>query len=99
VTVTAAPAAAPAATVTVTATAAATPRPVAKPPPPEPKPKATPTRAHTRAPERPAKSVYYENCTAARDAGAAPLYVGEPGYRSGLDRDHDGVACEYPNSM
>jgi hypothetical protein len=39
-------------------------------------------------------SVYYANCAAARAAGAAPLYRGEPGYRSGLDRDGDGVACE-----
>lgn len=37
---------------------------------------------------------YYQNCSAARAAGAAPLYSGEPGYRAGLDRDHDGVACE-----
>jgi outer membrane biosynthesis protein TonB len=93
VTVTATPAAAPepATTVTVTATPAATPRPVAKPAPPTPKPK--PTRTATRAPEPPA-SAFYENCAAARAAGAAPLYAGEPGYRSGLDRDHDGVACE-----
>ncbi len=39
-------------------------------------------------------SVYYKNCDAARAAGAAPLHVGDPGYRSGLDRDGDGVACE-----
>ena len=39
-------------------------------------------------------NVYYKNCAAARAAGAAPLYRGEPGYRSGLDADHDGVACE-----
>ena len=39
-------------------------------------------------------SVYYKNCTAARAAGAAPIYQGQPGYRSALDRDHDGVACE-----
>lgn len=39
-------------------------------------------------------SVYYGSCAAARDAGAAPLRVGEPGYRPGLDRDGDGVACE-----
>lgn len=39
-------------------------------------------------------SVYYANCTAARDAGVAPIYQGQPGYRSELDRDHDGVACE-----
>lgn len=37
---------------------------------------------------------YYANCTAARAAGAAPIMRGEPGYRSGLDRDGDGVACE-----
>jgi Excalibur calcium-binding domain len=40
------------------------------------------------------RDVYYENCTAARAAGAAPIYVGEPGYRRKLDRDGDGVACE-----
>ena len=39
-------------------------------------------------------SVYYRNCQAAKDAGAAPLYRGQPGYRSGLDGDGDGVACE-----
>lgn len=38
--------------------------------------------------------VYYANCGAARAAGAAPILVGEPGYRRGLDRDGDGVACE-----
>ena len=42
----------------------------------------------------PSSSAYYDNCSAARAAGAAPLYVGDPGYRSGLDRDNDGVACE-----
>src|SRR5207302_1787123 len=31
---------------------------------------------------------------AANAAGAAPLLRGEPGYRAGLDRDGDGVACE-----
>lgn len=41
-----------------------------------------------------AATVYYANCTEARDAGAAPLYAGSPGYRSGLDGDGDGVACE-----
>jgi len=39
-------------------------------------------------------SVYYSNCSEARAAGAAPLHVGEPGYRPGLDRDSDGTACE-----
>jgi hypothetical protein len=39
-------------------------------------------------------SVYYKNCTAAREAGAAPVHVGDPGYASHLDRDGDGVGCE-----
>lgn len=39
-------------------------------------------------------SVHYANCAAARAAGAAPIQRGEAGYRSGLDRDSDGVACE-----
>jgi hypothetical protein len=41
--------------------------------------------------------VYYPNCSFARAAGAAPIHVGQPGYRHGLDADRDGVACEpYP---
>jgi cytoskeletal protein RodZ len=49
----------------------------------------------TAAPATTANSgVYYANCTDARAAGAAPLTRGQPGYRDGLDRDHDGVACE-----
>jgi len=39
-------------------------------------------------------SVYYKNCSAVRAAGKAPLHRGDPGYRSALDRDGDGVACE-----
>jgi Excalibur calcium-binding domain/Protein of unknown function (DUF1524) len=39
-------------------------------------------------------SVYYPDCAAARRASAAPLYAGQPGYRPGLDRDGDGIACE-----
>lgn len=46
------------------------------------------------APAPPAQDVYYENCTAARAAGAAPIMRGEPGYASKLDRDNDGIACE-----
>ncbi|MFK7842671.1 MAG: DUF1294 domain-containing protein [Sphingorhabdus sp.] len=37
---------------------------------------------------------YYPNCDWARDAGAAPIRRGEPGYRGALDADHDGIACE-----
>ncbi len=41
--------------------------------------------------------IYYPNCAAARFAGAAPIHAGQPGYRLGLDRDRDGIACEpYP---
>jgi hypothetical protein len=36
----------------------------------------------------------WSSCTEARSAGATPIYVGEPGYREGLDYDGDGVACE-----
>lgn len=39
-------------------------------------------------------SVYYKNCTEARNAGVTPIYRGDPGYASHLDRDNDGVACE-----
>jgi hypothetical protein len=89
---------APPATVTVTEQAALPP--AAWGPPPEatvdlPAPVAP---AFTPPPVAPVyeapSSAYYGSCSDARAAGAAPLYVGEPGYRSGLDRDGDGVACE-----
>lgn len=41
-----------------------------------------------------ADDVYYRLCAAARDTGAAPLHVSDPGYGKYLDRDGDGVACE-----
>lgn len=37
-------------------------------------------------------TVYYENCSEARLAGAAPVYEGDPGYASHLNRD--GFGCE-----
>ncbi|MEU3607035.1 excalibur calcium-binding domain-containing protein [Streptomyces sp. NPDC035033] len=37
----------------------------------------------------------FENCAAARAAGAAPVSRGEPGYGSHLDRDDDGIGCEW----
>jgi putative cell wall-binding protein len=70
---------------------------------PAPAPTPTPTRAATpsASPSPTADEehdddgdVYYANCDAARADGAAPIYRGEPGYRSGLDRDDDGIACE-----
>lgn len=39
-------------------------------------------------------SVSYRNCTAVRQAGAAPIRRGDPGFGPHLDRDGDGVACE-----
>jgi hypothetical protein len=39
-------------------------------------------------------AVHFSNCSEAREAGAAPLRRGEPGYRPAMDRDNDGVACE-----
>lgn len=39
-------------------------------------------------------SVYFENCSAAKAAGAAPVRTGDPGYSRDLDRDGDGVGCE-----
>ncbi|MFC3578620.1 excalibur calcium-binding domain-containing protein [Sphingomonas hylomeconis] len=39
-------------------------------------------------------SVWYAGCDEPRAAGRAPIYAGEPGYRSGMDGDGDGIACE-----
>ncbi|AKE41983.1 putative calcium-binding protein [Corynebacterium kutscheri] len=78
------------------------PVPEAKPAPaPQPAPHPAPTPAPQPAP-RPAPvqnhttntNSYYRDCAAVRSAGKAPLYRGQPGYRPGLDRDGDGVACE-----
>ena len=37
---------------------------------------------------------YYANCAEARRAGVAPIYSWQPGYRSEMDGDDDGIACE-----
>jgi endonuclease YncB( thermonuclease family) len=77
------------------------PSAISRPTPAKPKPKTVtrprqPSTATTRQGimAQPDASVYYANCTAARAAGVAPIYVGEPGYRPRLDRDGDGTACE-----
>jgi endonuclease YncB( thermonuclease family) len=62
---------------------ASAPAPFVAPPPPAAMPAAPPPA-----------SAYYGNCDAARAAGAAPIRVGQPGYRKGLDRDGDGTACD-----
>ncbi|MEO6886017.1 MAG: DUF1524 domain-containing protein [Jatrophihabitantaceae bacterium] len=69
----------------------ATNSPTSAPPPPPA------TSTHAQAPAKlapPPVDVYYANCAAVRAAGKAPLHRGQPGYRAGLDRDNDGVACE-----
>lgn len=85
------------ATQTVTATALVTVSAPAPPPAATPSaapvPLSQPVPAEKPAPPAPA-SRYFANCAAARAAGAAPLHRGDPGYRSGLDRDRDGIACE-----
>ncbi|WP_233563061.1 excalibur calcium-binding domain-containing protein [Micromonospora musae] len=66
-------------------------------------PSTSPATAATSAKPSPSKvapskaaptAVHYRNCDAVRAAGRDPLLAGEPGYRAGLDRDGDGVACE-----
>jgi hypothetical protein len=42
----------------------------------------------------PPPGAYYPGCNAARAAGVAPIYAGEPGYRPQMDGDGDGIACE-----
>ena len=58
-----------------------------------PEPAPAPEPAEEPAPA-PVPSTYYATCADARAAGAAPMAAGEPGYRPGLDRDKDGIACD-----
>lgn len=51
------------------------------------------TAVATTAPQT-TSSVYYKNCAQASKSGAAPITSGQPGYRTGLDPNHNGVACE-----
>ena len=51
----------------------------------------TPSEEPKRSPK---EEVYYGKCADVQAAGKAPLHRGDPGYRSGLDRDGDGIACE-----
>lgn len=59
-----------------------------------PEPEQIPQPAANLPPEPAPAAAYYANCTEVREAGAAPIYSGDPGYSSKLDRDGDGVACE-----
>ena len=66
---------------------------------PRPKPSATkappkPTQVPPKPTHTPPAAVYFQNCTAVRAAGAAPIRAGDPGYSRKLDRDGDGIGCE-----
>lgn len=56
---------------------------------PKPRPRLSPQPT-----AKPSSRITYSSCSEARAAGAAPVYVGTPGYSRELDRDGDGVACE-----
>lgn len=94
-TVTASPEPAPTVTRTVTVAPpqedAEDPAPAREAPAPR---QAPPAPRQDPAPPAPAPVAAYANCQAVRDAGAAPIYAGQPGFSSKLDRDGDGVACE-----
>ena len=90
---------------TTSPTPTPTPEATSEAPAPEPAqpghqeqaPAPAPTAVHQeqRAPApAPEPEVFYKNCAAARAAGAAPIYRGQPGYRSKLDADGDGIACD-----
>jgi hypothetical protein len=59
----------------------------------KPAPEPTPTPTPKPKP-KPKPAFMYDNCDAARAAGAAPVHRGEYGYGPHLDRDGDGVGCE-----
>ena len=68
---------------------------------PEPAPETEPAPAYEPAPKGESGSNGsgggggpFENCAAAREAGAAPVYATDPGYGRHLDGDGDGVGCE-----
>lgn len=69
------------------------PEPTSEAPAPAPEP-AQPGRQEEAPAPAPEPEVFYKNCAAARAAGAAPIYRGQPGYRSKLDADGDGIACD-----
>lgn len=70
------------------------PRAAYAPVPVRPTPTPTYTPRETYTPPANTGGGAYPNCSAARAAGAAPVYIGSPGYGPHLDRDGDGVGCE-----
>jgi hypothetical protein len=75
-------------TTTTTVPPTTTTAPPVVPPPTEAPTTEAPTTTTTEA-------VRYRDCSEAWMAGALPLFEGEPGYGSHLDRDGDGEACEW----
>ncbi len=65
-----------------------------EPQPTQEVPAPQPTQEPAPQPAQQDTNVYYKNCAAVRATGKAPLYQGQPGYSSKLDRDGDGIACE-----
>lgn len=65
-------------------------------PEPDPVPPPAPVADPASVPQPAAQlaPVYFQNCTAVRAAGAAPILQGEPGYGTHLDRDGDGIGCD-----
>lgn len=91
------PSASPSPTPSPSTTPTPSPEPTTAEPTPEPTvdaPVEEPAPEPPAQPEPAPQQAYYSSCREAKAAGAAPLYRGDPGYRSGLDRDGDGVACE-----
>ena len=85
----------------------APPAPSVPAPEPEPAPAPAPEPAPAPAPAPPAPAPapqpapkpvpserYYSNCRDVWNTIGRPIHRGDPGYRSGLDRDGDGVGCE-----
>ncbi|MFD4367743.1 excalibur calcium-binding domain-containing protein [Rhodococcus sp. NPDC058521] len=70
------------------------PAPPTPPAPAPAPPQITPAPPQQSAPPAPRGGAMYKNCTEARNAGVTPIYRGEEGYASHLDRDNDGIACE-----
>jgi len=84
--------------VSILSTCPAEPLPSGSTVPPAPVPAAVAAPAAVAvpapAPAPAPAAVYYANCAAARAAGAAPVHRGDPGYRTRLDSDGDGIGCE-----
>jgi hypothetical protein len=51
-------------------------------------------RGASKASQEVVQNVTYSGCDEVRALGKAPLFSDQPGYRSDMDGDGDGVACE-----